>query len=101
MPAFPNIQNTGYWFREVGVPKDAAPPPEPDPAADGELHLTPVQIEVDAKLYEIVYPGRVRRIVAAGGLPSDLDFGPPEAKMVAALLRRAGHTQRAQSHEVG
>jgi hypothetical protein len=96
-----HMGRAGYWFREVGVPEDAASPPEPDPAADGELHLTPVQIEVDAKLYEIMYPDRVRRIVAAGGLPPDLDFGPPEAKMVAALLRRAGHAQRAQSHEVG
>jgi hypothetical protein len=70
--------------------------PETDPAADGELHLTPVQIEVDAKLHEIMYPDRVRRIVAAGGLAPDLDLGRPEATMVAALLRRAAEREAGQ-----
>jgi hypothetical protein len=37
-----------------------------------------------------MYPDRVRRIRAAGGLPPDLDFGPPEPEIVDAILRGAG-----------
>jgi hypothetical protein len=36
-----------------------------------------------------MHPDRVRRIRAAGGLPADLDFGPPEPEIVDALLRGA------------
>jgi hypothetical protein len=36
----------------------------------------------------------VTRIRAAGGLPPDLDFGPPEPEIVDALLRRAGISPR-------
>jgi hypothetical protein len=30
----------------------------------------------------VTYPDRAARIRAAGGLPADLDFGPPEPELV-------------------
>ncbi len=107
----------GYWFREVSVPApDAVPGPDPDavpgpapdrpraggdprpgtprpaapPAAEAEPPPSPADIEADVKLYAAMYPDRVRRIRAAGGLPADLDFGPPEPEIVDALLRGVG-----------
>lgn len=79
------MERAGYWFKEVVVPEQSAAPAvaEPEPVR------TRQDVEADAKLYAVMYPDRVRRIRAAGGLPPDLDFGPPEADIVAALLR--GH----------
>jgi hypothetical protein len=68
------------------------PEPQPPdvPAAEAEPERTPAVVEADAKPYAALYPDRVTRICAAGGLPPDLDFGPPEPEIVAALLRTAG-----------
>ena len=44
--------------------------------------------------YEIMYPDRAVRICAAGDLPANLDFGPPEPAIVAGLLRRSGAAAR-------
>src|SRR5271166_5655996 len=96
------MERAGYWFREVTVaapaPVPAAPPelaeaPEPWPA---EPELTQAQLDVEVELYAAMYPDRVARIRAAGGLPADLDFGPPEPRIVAGLLRNAasGHETR-------
>ncbi len=60
--------------------------PEPDRAQ--------ADIDADAKLYAAMYPDRVARIRAARGLLPDLDFGPPEPEIVAALLRTAGISPR-------
>ena len=40
------------------------------------------------------YPDRVARIRAARGVPPDVDFGPPEPEIIAALLRTAGISPR-------
>jgi hypothetical protein len=72
----------GYWFHEVSVP---APAPQPAEAAPA-----PAPAELDeVELYAVIYPDRAARIRAAGGLPPDLDFGPPEPHIVAGLLRTA------------
>jgi len=100
------MERAGYWFKEAAAPAPArapvpAPSPEPDPrprsapAGAAEPVRTPAVIDADAKLYEALYPQRVTRICAAGGLPPDLDFGPPEPEIVEALLRRAGVSPRA------
>jgi len=83
------LGRAGYWFKEVSVP---APPPQPAAAAaaDMEPERTAADLEADVKLYAAMYPDRVRRIRAAGGLPPDLDFGPPEPEIVRALLRGVG-----------
>ena len=93
------MEKAGYWFKSVEVPPaPSQDPPQPPTPPDAEPVHTQAQIDADAKLYEIMYPDRVARIRAAGGLPPRLDFGPPEPEIVAALLRRAGHAQGAQSH---
>jgi hypothetical protein len=74
----------GWWFHEAAVP--APKPAEPE--------LTEAQLDREAELYAAMYPDRVARICAAGGLPPDLDFGPPEPYIVAGLLRRAGEASR-------
>lgn len=76
------LGRAGYWFREVSVPAPDHDPETPSrsaapPATDAEPERTPATIEADAKLYAPMYPDRVKRICAAGGLPPDLDFGPP------------------------
>ncbi len=38
-------------------------------------------------MYAVIYPDRPRRIRAAGGLPADVDFGPPDRYIVKGLLR--------------
>ena len=78
------LGRAGYWFKDVSVPE---PQPAAPPAPEAEPERTPADLEADVKLYVAMYPDRVARIRAAGGLPPDLDFGPPEPKIVAALLR--------------
>ena len=75
----------GYWFRDISVPAPAAAAPTPPAAAESE----PAQADTaaEARRYAVIYPDRAARIRAAGGLPSDLDFGPPEPALVAALLK--------------
>ena len=93
------MEQAGYWFRSIEVPPaPAQDPPQPPPKPDPEPAPTEAQADADARLYEIMYPDRVARIRAAGGLPPRLDFGPPEPELVAALLRRPGHAAPAASH---
>ena len=88
----------GYWFKEVSVPapaRDPAPAPEPRQA---EPEAEPVHdIAAEADMYAIMYPGRVARIRAAGGLPANLDFGPPEPELVEAILHGTAPRLRALS----
>ncbi len=97
------MQRAGHWWKEVSAPApdrpreggDPGPAPGPEappqssarPAAEPDKRPTSADIEADVKLYAAMYPDRVRRIRAAGGLPADLDFGPPEPEIVNALLR--------------
>jgi hypothetical protein len=79
------MERAGYWFRDVSVP---APEPEPAPPATTApclaTGLDPVVSEVE--LYAVMYPDRAARIRAAGGLPANLDFGPPEPDLVQAIV---------------
>jgi hypothetical protein len=58
-------------------------------AGDNLLGYAPLDIDrgEEARLYAAMYPDRVARIRAAGGLPTHLDFGPPAPDVDAALLR--------------
>jgi hypothetical protein len=79
----------------VPEPKlETPPPPAAPPAPDAEPERTQADSDADARLYAAMYPDRVRRICAARGLPADIDFGPPEPEIVAALLRKAGISPR-------
>jgi hypothetical protein len=91
----------GYWFKSVVVPPAPLPTPAeaPPPDEDAEPVRTEAQIDTDARLYAAIYPDRVARIGAAGGLPANLDFGPREPEIVAALLCGAGHAEWGQSPE--
>lgn len=88
------MDRVGYWFREAGAPRPriatrrTARRPESQP--------TPAQIDADAELYEVMYPDRARRIRAAGGLPPDLDFGPPGPAIIATLLKRNSRIRQAE-----
>lgn len=62
----------------------ARSPSQPWPA---EPEFTEAEIDAEAERYAVIYPVRAARIRAAGGLPPDLDFGPPEPHIVAGLLR--------------
>ncbi|HME27890.1 MAG TPA: hypothetical protein VKI44_42320 [Acetobacteraceae bacterium] len=68
------MERAGYWFHEISVPAPAPAPAELD----------------EVELFEAMHPDRAARIRAAGGLPPDLDFGPPPPHIVAGLLRTAG-----------
>jgi hypothetical protein len=87
------MEQAGYWFKSIVVPQ-AQPrrhqPQKPNPRAP-RPRSTPTRSSTPP------YPGRVVRISNAGGLPPRLDFGPQEPEIVAALLRRAGHVEQAQS----
>jgi hypothetical protein len=83
------LGRAGYWFKEISVP-EPQPQPTPPPATGPDPERTQADLDADVKLYAAMYPDRVSRICAAGGLPPDLDFGPPEPEIVAALLRGAG-----------
>ena len=74
------MERAGYWFHEITVPA-AAPQP-----ADAAPKPAPAELD-EVALYEAMYPDRAARIRAAGGLPPDLDWGPPEPHIVAGLLR--------------
>jgi hypothetical protein len=73
------MERAGYWFREISVPAPAPQPAEAAPAPAPELD--------EVARYAATYPDRSARIRAAGGLPPDLDWGPPEPHIVAGLLR--------------
>ena len=59
----------------------------PPPPAAVEPEPAPADTAAEARRYAVIYPDRAARIRAAGGLPADLDFGPPEPALVAALLK--------------
>ena len=102
------MARAGYWFKEVSVPEPgsrsgACPGPRsgPDPGpspAQPESEPEP-DIDAEVRLYAALYPDRVARIRAAGGLPPRLDFGPPEPEIVAALLRGVVPRSQPQSRE--
>jgi hypothetical protein len=75
------MQRAGYWFKDVSVP-----------APEAEPQLT------EAEQYAVLYPDRARRIRAAGGLPSPLDFGPPEAWLVPEIVHGTGPIFEALDH---
>ena len=68
--------------RHLGARTRAHPPPAPR----SPNPLT-ADTAAEARRYAVIYPDRAARIRAAGGLPADLDFGPPEPALVAALLK--------------
>jgi hypothetical protein len=70
------MERAGYWFRDISVP--AAPPVPTAPPEPPEL--------TEIERYVAVYPDRAARIRAAGGLPARLDFGPPDADIVDAIV---------------
>jgi hypothetical protein len=74
------MERAGYWFRDVSLP-----PPELAPAPDAASEPEPSPL-TDAEQYAAIYPDRAARIRAAGGLPAQLDFGPPEPAIVEALV---------------
>jgi hypothetical protein len=76
------MERAGYWFREITVPE---PAPDPVPPADAD----PFGQLTEAEQYAVTYPDRAARIRAAGGLPADLDFGPPEPQLVHEVLHGA------------
>jgi len=82
------LERAGYWFRDISVPAPA--PVAPPPPAAAEPEPAPANTAAEATRYAVIYPDRAARIRAAGGLPADLDFGPPEPALVAALLRGEG-----------
>jgi hypothetical protein len=65
-----------------------------------EPKLTAAEVDAEVERYAVMYPDRAARIRAAGGLPPDLDFGPPEPHIVVGLLR-AGDASRAMRHNPG
>jgi len=76
------MERAGYWFKEISVPA-------PTPAAATEPAPPEADIDAAVERYALIYPDRAARIRAAGGLPADLDFGPPDPPIVAGLLHRA------------
>jgi hypothetical protein len=64
-------EETGCWFDDA---------PEPAPGPDQFSQLT------EAEQYAVIYPDRAARIRAAGGLPADATFGPPEPRLVRAIV---------------
>jgi hypothetical protein len=74
------MEQAGYWFKDVSVPGPDRDP-EPAPAPDQFSQMT------EAEQYAVIYPDRAARIRAAGGLPADATFGPPEPRLVQAIVR--------------
>ena len=83
------MERAGYWFRGVSIPppkpdpapaQAEAPPPTPEPEEDKFRNMT------EAEKYAAMYPRRSAAIRAAGGLPPNPGFPPPEPGMVEQLL---------------
>jgi hypothetical protein len=61
----------------------AAPVAEPPPAAEPPADTEPKRdLAAEAEMYAIMYPRRARLIRAHGGLPGNIDFGPPDPELV-------------------
>ena len=98
------MERAGYWFREITVPAPA-PAPSPDqarasPPWPAEPEPTEAGIDAEADRYAVIYPDRAARIRAAGGLPPDLDFGPPAPPVVVGLLRSGDASRTMRHHPV-
>jgi hypothetical protein len=79
------MERAGYWFKEATVPEPAPPAPqEAKPATPSFEQMT------EAERYAALHPDRARRIRAAGGMPSDIDFGPPEPDIVDGIVHGTG-----------
>lgn len=74
------MERAGYWFHDV-----SPPPTEPAPAPRDATEPEPGAL-TEAEQYAVIYPDRAARIRAAGGLPAQLDFGPPEPAIVDAVV---------------
>ena len=80
------MERAGYWFRDVSIPApdpapaEAAPPPPADPPKREFKDMT------EAEQYAVNYPKRAALIRAHGGLPPNLDFGPPRPALVRDIL---------------
>jgi len=82
---------SGRSARRCGICSRRTPPPTgPRRQRAPRAHPNTSRCEINAEVerYEILYPDRAARIRAAGGMPADLHFGPPEPPIVAGLLRR-------------
>jgi hypothetical protein len=66
------MERAGYWFREITA---------------------------EAEQYAVTYPDRAARIRAAGGLPTDLDFGPPEPELVHAVVHSTSPIVQAHARQ--
>jgi hypothetical protein len=94
----------GWWFCDASVP-EAAPaegePPPPDaapPAAAPAVAVAPEHAIADAELYAAMYPERAASIRAYGGLPPNIDYGPPEPELVDTLVNGTSTILRALDH---
>ncbi|MEJ0017732.1 MAG: hypothetical protein WDN25_14440 [Acetobacteraceae bacterium] len=91
--AYPDgLPRAGYPLQPAGVTEPAA---VPSSLPEAGLEPPPEGIAAEADFYAVLYPERVRRIRAAGGLPASLDFGPPEPALVHALVHGTGARLRA------
>jgi hypothetical protein len=94
------MERAGYWFRDASVP---VPPPEPEPAepprsaepATSASAAVDFSALTEAEQYALIYPDRAARIRAEGGLPAQLDYGPPEPDIVEALVHGTSPVLRA------
>ena len=87
------MERAGYWFHDVSVPLPEPAPAQPDP----EPAPTPTA-RTEAEHYAVIYPERAARIRADRGLPSRLDFAPPEPKLVDAIVNGTSPILRALDH---
>jgi hypothetical protein len=83
------MERAGYWFRDISAPGPASPEPADAPQS---ATLT------EAEMYATLYPDRAARIRANRGLPANIDFGPPEPEIVAALVDGTSPILRALDH---
>ena len=73
----------GSPAKPVPVPVEPQSVPEPPPAAEPAADEAPKRdLAAEAEMYAIMYPRRARLIRAHGGLPGNIDFGPPDPELV-------------------
>ena len=61
----------------------AEPPPPPEPVREEEPEADPV---AEAEEYAVLYPQRAALIRRLGRVPDNVSFGPPEDRLVRALV---------------